>query len=487
MSDSLTRSGALTLSPGSFSHQDVYWALVQGRPVVLDMGEDVGRVAVESVDELTALMERLVRSGDFSRARVINTALIGLEASFKRAKVSSRPRVLQLETTSICNGECIMCRHYYTSNIGDSHAKSGLIDCLDDILPYVEGVVLHGYGEPFINPDLPAILSKLEKWNVLFSTNTNLSYIPQGLFKRYGMYFHSLKVSCDAGTKELYEKIRKKLSYDTFEKHVLGLREQLPDTYLVMAATVMRQNADSLDDIVRLAYRGHFDEVTFTEMAPDIIIGNFIDMPEQHQLSVAHGLASALEAGDRCGIKVTVPARYRPLFEKLDIAGSQEQNAYKVFADEEFQNQLKADYRAHHVQFEDYRRRSLGSSTSEHSTSSELRGVCDWLVEKTYIDLKGNVFPCCSAFPQYSLPLGNITEESFENIWNGPRYQSMRKSFYTGELPLSCEHCCFIQSGELSMLQAKAGGGNPLRGLEEDQELCAFVDTRASSYRKALC
>ena len=43
--------------------------------------------------------------------------------------------------------------------------------------------------------------------------------------------------------------------------------------------------------------------------------------------------------------------------------------------------------------------------------------------------------------------LGNLNEEPFEDIWNGPAYRSLRKSFRQGGADFTaricdCAHCC---------------------------------------------
>lgn len=37
--------------------------------------------------------------------------------------------------------------------------------------------------------------------------------------------------------------------------------------------------------------------------------------------------------------------------------------------------------------------------------------------------------------------MGNIKQNSFEEIWNGERYQDLRKQFFTGKLNRCCREC----------------------------------------------
>ncbi len=44
----------------------------------------------------------------------------------------------------------------------------------------------------------------------------------------------------------------------------------------------------------------------------------------------------------------------------------------------------------------------------------------------------------------FQVSFGNIYEQSFKEIWNGPRYQEFRKNLIThGSYP-ACSRCCGI-------------------------------------------
>ena len=45
--------------------------------------------------------------------------------------------------------------------------------------------------------------------------------------------------------------------------------------------------------------------------------------------------------------------------------------------------------------------------------------------------------------------MGNIFEQSFEEIWNGAAYQKLRREFLTGELSEGCKNCTLSGQGTL--------------------------------------
>jgi radical SAM protein with 4Fe4S-binding SPASM domain len=80
----------------------------------------------------------------------------------------------------------------------------------------------------------------------------------------------------------------------------------------------------------------------------------------------------------------------------------------------------------------------FNSSTSvEDNPDCQARCKCPAPWEHVYISAKGDIFPCCA----YQTSMGNCLEQSFEEIWNGPKFQKLRSSFETGCIPKECLKC----------------------------------------------
>jgi radical SAM protein with 4Fe4S-binding SPASM domain len=62
-----------------------------------------------------------------------------------------------------------------------------------------------------------------------------------------------------------------------------------------------------------------------------------------------------------------------------------------------------------------------------------------------YFTAYGRAIPCCIA--PFSMrgydgfTLGNATQESLRQIWNGPRYQEFRRALLTETPPPACASC----------------------------------------------
>ena len=80
-----------------------------------------------------------------NRKRINNYQVQDLEG-----KVDFYPAYIQIEQTSRCNAECIMCNHFYLGNRGCNDIDLSVIEKIEPILPYCETIMLNGDGEPFL-------------------------------------------------------------------------------------------------------------------------------------------------------------------------------------------------------------------------------------------------------------------------------------------------------------------------------------------------
>ena len=84
-----------------------------------------------------------------------------------------------------------------------------------------------------------------------------------------------------------------------------------------------------------------------------------------------------------------------------------------------------------------------------HAAIHKLEGkFCHKLYSWFEVDRFGNCFLCCPGW----LPdkIGNILEQSFDEIWNGQVAQDCRKQIHTGVWDkCNSTFCCYISAGEL--------------------------------------
>ena len=220
-------------------------------------------------------------------------------------KVPFYPAYLQVEQTSRCNAECIMCNHFYLGNRGCADISGPILEKLTPILPYCETVMLNGDGEPFLSPTIVSSIERYHQYGVRIGTNTNLSCLPEPVIPYLSKAFGFLNISCDGCTAQTYEMIREGLSFETFRRNLAVLEQRAPELPKFLDCVVMKQNLMELPGIVRLAHAYGVGHVKFERLGVNPMIGNEADRPEYDFALLQSQLAAAMEEGERCGVTVS--------------------------------------------------------------------------------------------------------------------------------------------------------------------------------------
>ena len=284
-----------------------------------------------------------------------------------------------------------------------------------DALPRIDRVVLHGIGEPLMNPELPRFIAHLKQCNAhtLFNTNAVLldqkrgdSVVAAGL--------DELRVSLDAITPALYAHLRgidklpriiDNLRAFTARRH--ARRDVEPKQPVVSFWFVgMRENLHELPDVVRLAIE--------------------LGVAEVHlQRLVFFGDGAMLDA---------------------DATAIQQQSLHESL--EAMQTRLIAECgqlaAQHGLTFSASGATTPGESLHVHGDHPWQGCYRPWTL--MYITATGIALPCCIApfattdFP--SIMLGNVLEQPLHDVWNGERYGALREAVLgTSPAPWPCQHC----------------------------------------------
>lgn len=385
---------------------------------------------------------------DWMLCKTINEAKIEISMINREVKLNCYPMEIQLESTDICNAKCIMCNHFYRNGTHSLHQQFGITQKLTNLLPYLRTVFLHGNGEPFMLPNIKDYLSIFSKYNIKFATNTNLSIVNSDILDVLKESFSELNVSCDASDKETYEYIRQGLSFNKFVENCKLVRSQCPNLYMRMMCITMRQNIKSLPDIVSFAAELGFDEVIFTQLSTDARLENEQDTMTHYPFIAKKYFQSAIATGIEKGIKISIPEICLDNVPENIESELTEFNRTKIF---KTKNELEL-LRRKLSENASYQEKAFAKYDFEKLpdlVNCTFRGICNWCVQKPYIDLDGNVSICC--INQY-IKIGNIFKSSFEEIWDGIPIQNIRKMFYEGKLPHFCSGCEFLIQGMLDCI-----------------------------------
>lgn len=326
----------------------------------------------------------------------------------ERSNVATHdPVCLYLETTNRCNLPCTTCPRTFEELEPAANMSFDLFRSIVDQFPQIARVVLHGIGEPLMVPHLPRMIRYLKERGtyVLFNTNGTLlnerrcrELVESGL--------DELRVSLDAAEPQAFEAVRGK---DAFERIVKNVRE--------LRALQRRLAAEK--PRVSLWLTGL--RSTVTQLPAFIDLARDIDVREVHlQRLVFRSDGQGLARPDQA------------LFDRLG-------------ADEEaFIREAERRATAHGIMFD-------ASGATEPGTSLRRAGdrrpwsLCTRPWTLMYFTAHGRALPCCIApfsMRGYdSFTLGDATQQTLREIWNGEAYRAFRDALLTDQPSPACAGC----------------------------------------------
>ena len=320
---------------------------------------------------------------------------------------TAEPVCLYLETTNRCNLLCTTCPRTFEALEPPADMSWDLFTRIVDQFPRIARVVLHGVGEPMMAPLLPRMIRHLKDRGtyVLFNTNGTL------LTRRRGQELidsalDELRVSIDAAEPAAFAMVRGRDAFARITRNVRAFRamqrEQGVGTPRVsLWLTGLQETVRQLSDFVRLGRELDVEEVYLQRL---------VYFPE------GQGLARPQSA----------------LF-----AGGEDEEGRLVRDAENLARQLGIRFNA--------------SGATDPATSltqqDEARpwSLCRRPWTLMYFTAHGRAIPCCIApfsMRGYdSFTLGDATQESLREIWNGPRYQVFRSALLSDQPSPACAGC----------------------------------------------
>jgi radical SAM protein with 4Fe4S-binding SPASM domain len=319
--------------------------------------------------------------------------------------VQDLPQELYLETTNRCNLKCRTCPQFWGMEEDAADLAPERVRHLLAQFPTVSRVVLHGIGEPLLNRDLFEIIRAVKDRGAYALFNTNGLLLRGHLLQKIARCgLDELRVSLDAASPETYERVRGANAFDRILENLRQLKAVKSDLALLtpkvsLWLTGMKTNVHELPALVRLAAEIGIAEVYLQRLV-------FSD----------RGLALQDEALYRRAGEAEIEAvrRAEELAETLGIT-------------------LRGSGEA-----------SSGSLLPSPDGAGSYR-ACRRPWTLMYVTANGNILPCCIApftgVAYESIVLGNIFEQTAEEIWNGPRYQNWRRGMLEGKPPAACAGC----------------------------------------------
>ncbi|HID0762295.1 TPA: radical SAM/SPASM domain-containing protein [Clostridium botulinum] len=275
------------------------------------------------------------------------------------------PESVWIETTNYCNENCKFCFHYNNAMIRKKGCMS--LDLYKKIINEIKffkpRINLHHSGEPFLHKNLYEFINYAKEFNLNVGFTTNGTLIDKDDYYILRTGIDRINISLAGVDKEDYEFIRRGSSFDEIEEKIIKL------------ANLKRINNFNTKIYIN---------VTETEKNKGKI-ENFVDKFEGIE-----------------GIDGIIVRSLMTWSKSIDVSGMKINNNEKV------------------NNFKNYR---IVKVNNLHPINFSL---CKGVYKNLGILWDGTVVPCCLDFQGYN-NLGNLSEESFIDIYNGEKRKELLK------------------------------------------------------------
>ncbi|MBU0519669.1 radical SAM protein [bacterium] len=305
----------------------------------------------------------LLKKGRFDTALSILCTRLGINS-----RIHHPPYLIDIEPTNACNLQCPTC----ITGSGNMNRPKRMMRLeefkriIDQVKSYAIDIQLYGYGEPFLNKELPKMIRYAVDCGLYVGTGTNGESFKDDEFCRevVNSGLHHVVICLDGADQETLSKYRVNSNFDDI---VAGIQR-------------MRQIRDSLKAKTPIL------EVQFITMKHN-----------QHQSKLISDYAKKLGADVFCektvGINITAQ-NFNELAEKF-LPDDLSKSRYEK--DEDGNIQLKG----------------------------EISNYCPRVYQSLVINSDGTVVPCC--YDEHSdFIMGNVFESDLADIWRNEKYQAFR-------------------------------------------------------------
>lgn len=316
--------------------------------------------------------------------------ITGEKIEYKQVLIDS-PIYLMIEPTNRCNMKCKMCSREELTDIGDM--SYDMFKKTLEMLPNIRTVKFQGLGEAYLAKDAVKMLELCKERSIDIVSITNCLW-PAGIDIPYVMSLLN----------HLY------ISYHASDEK----------TYLEIVGTGnWKRLHENIEIIVR--NKGKCD-VVFNCVLSNI---NYLQAPKIVERAYSMGVE---------GVRFQIMQNWTTEKEELydDLLGLQQVNQDKMI------EVLKEAYD---------KGKKLGVAVSLVGNDEFDYTHCIWPFERVYINKNGDILPChMRPNPMYSV--GNIFDDSFDEVWNGEKYSIMRQLLRENKAPEMCIECPYITNSK---------------------------------------
>jgi radical SAM protein with 4Fe4S-binding SPASM domain len=351
--------------------------------------------------------------------------LLKLYSSWRKGK-GYKPRLLRLLVTCKCNSRCVMCNIWKLAKekpevIEDELSTQEWIGLLKELSNMgTESVFISG-GETLLRQDITEIIRCAKEKNMHVEMVTNgvlLTETKAEELVRSGLDI--INFSIDGHTPEIHEEFRGIRGSLELTKRGIGLihnaKEKLKSKTpsISISNTLSRINYQFINEMISLKSELGYDTLQFNPVIGKTPGAKELFLADEHLRDLEIQLTSLKTEFQNAGLPVSPLSR-----------------PYAICKDKE------------------------GAKEGRYADLINKKILCFAPMKETTIDPFGNVYPCSFACPFQNLSedlvhghwgaddfcMGNIRNNSFTDIWNGDKYNQMRRKFRDFSALPTCAWC----------------------------------------------
>ena len=199
-----------------------------------------------------------------------NYLLARKEEEEKKTVLKSKPYIMVIEPTNICNLQCPLC----STGVGGQSRDKGSLNfenfkkLIDEAGDYLLKLALQNWGEPTLVKDLPKMIRYAADKGIFVTISSNFSidykdeYLEEFIKSGLGL----LKIDIDGTTEEIYQKYRISGKLKTVienTKRVVEIKKKHNLKYPIIQSKmlVMKHNEHQIEDFKKLSKTLDVDEI----------------------------------------------------------------------------------------------------------------------------------------------------------------------------------------------------------------------------------
>jgi MoaA/NifB/PqqE/SkfB family radical SAM enzyme len=330
-----------------------------------------------------------------------------------KSVLKSYPYKFYLETTQRCNLNCVMC-DIDTYSPEKKDFPVDLFELIKPLLRQAEEINFYYFGEPTLAKNLIKFIEETKDCAFLPKIFTNGTILNEDILKTFDERGVFVNISMESASKKLYEIIRQGASFDIFEENILKYVERYNARkndrfHLRLSCTIAIDNISEVINIIEFAKRVGINDLFFG--AVDNWIKSNRHLVRDDKKAV-YFFNKGKELADKYKIRFSCPKKIGTYV----IENNHNWYDFSLPIDKYINEYLEA------------------------YNPNPITEDCGYPWIQAIIRANGDVCSCC----QGRHIMGNLYKNTFDEIWNGEKYQALRsQTNFKNCLGQKCNMVCY--------------------------------------------